>query len=67
MIELKDKNNKIQLAICDNGTGFDYKKALEESTGIGLNSLINRARILEGRMLVESSQKGTTYIFEIPL
>ena len=66
-IELRDKNNKIQLAINDNGIGFDYKKALAENTGIGLNSISNRTQIAGGRMFVESSENGTRYIFEIPL
>ena len=65
-IELKDRNDKINLTISDNGMGFDYKKALAENTGIGLTSISNRAQIAGGRMFVESTQ-GTTYIFEIPL
>jgi len=65
-IELRDKNNKINLTVSDNGTGFDYKKALAENTGIGLNSIGNRTQIAGGRMFVEST-KGTTYTFEIPL
>jgi two-component system, NarL family, sensor kinase len=66
-IELRNKNNKIHLAVSDNGIGFDYKKALAENAGIGLNSLSNRTQIAGGRMFLESSENGTRYIFEIPI
>ncbi len=67
-IDLKTQEEKLWLSLSDNGTGFDYKKALTGSTGIGLRSIINRAQIAGGRLSVSSLPgKGTSYLFEIPL
>ena len=66
-IELKNNNNKIILNIRDNGKGFDYKKALADSTGIGLQSISNRTQIVGGKMFLVPSETGTHYYFEIPL
>ncbi len=66
-IEIRDKKNAIDIRVCDNGCGFNYKKKLAEKTGIGLGSINNRVMITGGKMFVDSRpQKGTTYIFKIP-
>jgi hypothetical protein len=67
-IEMRNKKNMIQLKVSDNGCGFNYKKKLAERKGIGLGSIGNRVMIAGGQMFVDSAcQKGTSYIFEIPL
>jgi signal transduction histidine kinase len=67
-IEIRNKKNAIEIRVCDNGCGFDYKRKLAEKTGIGLGSISNRVMITGGKMFIDSGpQKGTTYIFEIPL
>lgn len=49
----------------DNGVGFDIKKV---KRGIGLKSIENRAYFYGGKTDIKSSKnKGTHYIFELPL
>lgn len=49
----------------DNGIGFDIKKV---KRGIGLKSIENRAYFYGGKTDIKSSKnKGTHYIFELPL
>jgi signal transduction histidine kinase len=49
----------------DNGVGFDIKKV---KRGVGLNSIENRAYFYGGKTEIKSSKnKGTHYIFELPL
>lgn len=67
-IEMRNKKNAIHIRVSDNGCGFNYKMKLAEKTGIGLGSINNRVMITGGKMFIDSGpQKGTTYIFEIPL
>jgi signal transduction histidine kinase len=48
--------------------GFNYDIRMSESTGLGLRNLLSRTEIMGGKMFVESKkEKGTTYIFEIPV
>lgn len=67
-IEMRKRKNEAHIKVSDNGCGFDYKKKMIERAGIGLVSIRNRVMICGGKMFVDSGlQKGTTYIFEIPL
>ncbi len=47
-IELKSKNNQIILYYKDDGKGFDVSKILENSTGLGLNNIINKIKTIKG-------------------
>lgn len=52
----------------DNGTGFDYKEALRNPLGNGLQSLHTRAEILGGEINVSSKYGyGTSYHIKFPL
>lgn len=67
-INLKQVKNTAVLEITDNGVGFDYDKESQENIGFGLNSLLRRTEIMDGKMYVESArEKGTYFTFEIPL
>jgi two-component system, NarL family, sensor kinase len=67
MIELRQEEGKIIFSTRDNGKGFNYDEKSKESTGLGLQNLLRRTEIIEGKMYFESKKgKGTTYIFEIP-
>lgn len=60
-----EKKNKVIITVKDNGSGFEVNKIHHES--LGLKSLHSRARVLDGKMFLESKAgKGTEYIFEIP-
>jgi signal transduction histidine kinase len=61
----------IRLTIDDDGRGFDYPAVTSDAPGrggLGLTSLAERARILGGRLRIESSPgRGTRLLIEIPL
>ena len=67
-IELSVKGDKLVLRCSDDGIGFNYSKLVNESAGLGLRSLLSRTEIMNGEMFVDNHRdKGTEYIFEIPL
>jgi signal transduction histidine kinase len=67
-IEIKRTEKKLLLSATDNGIGFDYQKAIGEKSGIGLGSISNRTKMSGGKMYLKSfKDKGTEYLFEIPL
>lgn len=57
-------NGSFELVIGDNGRGFD---ASATSTGMGLNSLRERARQLGGTFTLSSSDQGTTLTLRVPM
>jgi signal transduction histidine kinase len=66
-IGLSFENGQVMITTQDNGTGFDYNRAIKENTGFGLRNLLSRAEIMGGAMYIESAAgQGTQYIFEIP-
>lgn len=68
LIELRKEKNRCILAAKDNGKGFNYEARSKEAAGLGLQNLLRRSEIIDGKMFFESKKgKGTTYIFEIPI
>ena len=62
---LQIKNNILQITYEDNGIGFDTQKIQK---GIGLNSLNNRIKMLEGTLEFDNNTTtGTTAFIRIPL
>jgi two-component system, NarL family, sensor kinase len=57
-VQLSYRNNTIQLAVDDNGKGFDTLTV--KSTGIGLSNVKNRVAFLNGEIDFVSSEKGTS-------
>jgi signal transduction histidine kinase len=61
---------RLRLILEDNGKGFDYDAVMARSgsgQSFGLSNLRERARLLDGTMLVETGDgKGTRLIFELP-
>lgn len=47
-IELRNTQSQIVLYYRDDGIGFDVKKQLELSLGLGLNNIINKVRTIKG-------------------
>jgi len=67
-IHIRQQKENIHISTHDNGVGFDYDKSLAAEGGIGLRSLKSRVEIMNGKLFVESRKnKGTSYIFQIPL
>jgi two-component system, NarL family, sensor kinase len=66
-VSLNENNDWINLLIRDNGSGFDFDTAIKSSSGFGLRSLSNRAKLMKGTMTVQSKPNiGTAFLFEIP-
>ncbi|MBT1685156.1 sensor histidine kinase [Dawidia soli] len=60
--------NSLHLLIEDNGKGFDVDEALSRQNSFGLKTMVERARLLHGKLLVNSaSRAGTTISLTIPL
>ncbi len=70
-LSFRKKENKIELVIEDNGTGFDLQEILSSEgskRGLGLNSMRERAELSGGTFAIESTQgKGTTLRASWPL
>jgi len=63
-VEMKEEGNNLVLKIQDSGKGFDADKIIK---GNGLDNMNNRARELEGNLLVTSQlEKGTTIQLTVP-
>jgi PAS domain S-box-containing protein len=67
-IILMKLKNSLHLMIEDNGKGFDVDEALNKQNSFGLKTMIERARLLNGKLLVSSTgHAGTTISLTIPL
>lgn len=66
-ISLKRVNGVLELKVSDSGKGFDVEKLRRES-GLGLVSIEERLRLLQGTCEINSSpQNGTTLVARVPL
>ncbi|MEO5681519.1 MAG: ATP-binding protein [Chitinophagaceae bacterium] len=64
------KESSIIFTFTDDGIGFDVKEAMQRlaaNKGIGLTSMVNRAKLIGGQISVVSQPgKGTKTVIEIP-
>jgi signal transduction histidine kinase len=67
LIEIKAKGKKsFTLTISDNGKGFDTNKLQVNNTGIGLQNIFARAKLINATVNVNSMEgNGTSIIFEL--
>jgi PAS domain S-box-containing protein len=64
---LSPRDRGLQLAVSDNGSGFDPKRSRERAS-LGLASMRERVRLLHGELDIEStSGSGTTVIAWVPV
>ena len=66
-VTFTEKNKKIRLEVKDNGIGFNPKKIKPMDKGIGLQSVKNRVRLLQGSLKISSTNKGTSVVATLPL
>jgi signal transduction histidine kinase len=58
-IELMKENRNISLVYSDDGEGFNLRKTIKESTGMGLSNIESRIKSLDGQIIMSSeNQKG---------
>ncbi len=65
-IGLTCRSGVLRLTIADDGRGFDRLK-LRGRPGLGLSSMDERARLVEGRVSITSGDEGTTIDVVVPL
>lgn len=65
---LNEEDDRIQLIIEDDGTGFEKARAYDRSKHHGLENMRERAEIMGGKLTIESdADRGTLIIVEAPL
>jgi PAS domain S-box-containing protein len=65
-IELKSFDSQLILYYKDDGVGFNFSQAKQESKGLGLNNIVNKIRSMKGMVDVYSEQgKGMFLIASI--
>ncbi len=64
-LDIYQENDAIQLTYSDNGIGFDWEEKMKNSNHhLGLFSIINRVKILEGNFDIETSP-GNGFLLKI--
>ena len=68
-ISLRTVDSKIELRVTDNGHGFQDADPLaaSEPGHLGLASIRERAELLDGRLEIETSERGTKVLVLVPL
>jgi len=61
-VNVQSIENQIRIEIADNGKGFDFESAKEQSKGLGLKNLINRVSLLDGEIEYGSTSEFATFI-----
>jgi signal transduction histidine kinase len=68
-LSLRSLDGEIELRVADNGHGFDGRPtiAAPEPGHLGLASMRERAELMDGRLEIESSDRGTRVLVRAPL
>ena len=64
---LTSKDSILQLEIKDNGNGFDVDKQLKNPKSFGLQSIMQRAKAIAGKININSNNRGTQIFIQIPV
>jgi signal transduction histidine kinase len=65
-VELREARNEIHLIVADLGKGFDVEAAIR-GQGLGLTSMQERVRMLNGSLVIQSKpMAGTTIHLRVP-
>jgi signal transduction histidine kinase len=65
-VVLSSRSTGLQLTVSDNGSGFDPERSRDHAS-LGLASMRERVRILQGKLNIESTPgRGTTVIAWVP-
>ena len=67
-VVLKRKSHAVLLEIKDNGVGFDFSEKYQQMKSLGLKTLLERTKFLNGQMKITSKKnQGTTLEFNFPI
>lgn len=68
IIQIENREGRLEIITEDNGVGFDYEAIREHDSGLGLRNLKSRVELMGGKFIVHSKiSKGTQFIFDVPL
>jgi len=59
-VELTEQSNEVRLIVCDLGRGFDTRE--KRGRGLGLTSMQERVRLVNGTIMIDSKPAGGTTI-----
>jgi len=66
-VQVSEHSNEVQLTISDSGRGFDLRAA-QQGRGLGLTSMQERVRLVNGTIAIESMpHAGTTIRVRVPI
>jgi len=66
-IEMQYLPEQLLIQVQDNGKGFDVEKELGSKEGLGLQNILNRARLIGGSASISSSlEEGTSIKINVP-
>jgi PAS domain S-box-containing protein len=66
-VSLRGAASEVELDVCDSGVGFQLEEAIK-GRGLGLTSMIERLKMAQGRLSIDSDpQRGTTLQARVPL
>jgi signal transduction histidine kinase len=67
-VSIKKLTNNIVISIKDNGEGFDFSEKYQDVKSLGLKTLLERTKFLNGQMKVQSKiNNGTSLEFQFPI
>ncbi len=67
-VSIKKLTHNIIISIKDNGNGFDFSEKYQDIKSLGLKTLLERTKFLNGQMKVQSKiDSGTTLEFQFPV
>jgi signal transduction histidine kinase len=67
-VSVKRLTNTILISIQDNGIGFDFSEKYQDAKSLGLKTILERTKFLNGQMKVQSKKNnGTTLVFQFPI
>jgi two-component system, NarL family, sensor kinase len=65
-VTLTTINNSVSLEVKDNGEGFNVAEQINSPKSFGLQSLLQRAKSIAGKLNIESTHQGTSISILIP-
>jgi len=66
-VQVVESSNEVHLIVSDSGTGFDVEAA-RQGRGLGLTSMQERVRLMNGSIIIKSKPMGgTTIHVRVPL
>ncbi|GAA0556816.1 sensor histidine kinase [Chitinophaga japonensis] len=67
VIDLQYQPETLQVTVHDNGAGFNVDQEIEKKDGLGLQNILNRARLIGGTATISSSpEEGTSIHIIVP-